>query len=47
MSRKQHVVELSDKERRTLEWFISTSERKAEDITLARILHKIDEELTE
>mgnify|MGYP006305776127 CR=1 FL=1 len=47
MGRKQHVVDLSDKERRTLEWFISTGERKAEDITRARILLKADEGLTD
>jgi len=32
MGRKQYVVDLSDEERRTLEWFISTGEHKAEDI---------------
>ena len=47
MSRKQHVVGLSDEERRTLEWFISTGERKAEDITRARILLKADDGLTD
>ena len=47
MGRKQHVVDLSDEERRTLEWFISTGERKAEDITRARILLKADEGLTD
>jgi len=47
MSRKQHVVDLSDEERRTLEWFISTGERKAEDITRARILLKADDGLTD
>jgi len=47
MSRKQHVVDLSDEERRTLEWFISTGERKAEDITRARILLKANEGLTD
>jgi len=47
MSRKQHVVDLSDEERRTLEWFISTGEHKAEDITRARILLKADEGLTD
>jgi hypothetical protein len=30
MSQKKHVVDLSEEERRTLEWFISTGERKAE-----------------
>lgn len=47
ISRKKHVVELSDEERRTLEWFISTGERNAEDITRARILLKADEGLTD
>ena len=47
MGRKQHVVDLSDEERRTLEWFISTDKRKAEDITRARILLKADEGLTD
>jgi transposase-like protein len=47
MSRKKHVVDLSDEERRTLEWFISTGERKAEDNTRARILLKADDGLTD
>jgi len=47
MGRKQHVVNLSDEERRTLEWFISTGEHKAEDITPARILLKADDGLTD
>jgi transposase len=47
MSRKQHVVNLSAEERRTLEWFISTGEHKAEDITRARVLLKADEGLTD
>jgi len=47
MGRKQHVVNLSDEERRTLEWFISTGEHKAEDITRARVLLKADEGLTD
>jgi hypothetical protein len=47
MSRKQHVVDLSDEERRTLEWFVSTGERKAEDNTRARILLKADDGLTD
>jgi transposase len=47
MSRKQHVVNLSDEERRTLEWFVSTGERKAEDNTRARILLKADDGLTD
>jgi transposase len=47
MSRKKHIVDLSGEERRTLEWFISTGEHKAEDITRARILLKADEGLTD
>ncbi|WP_324664229.1 helix-turn-helix domain-containing protein [Haloarcula sediminis] len=47
MGRKQHVVDLSAEERRTLEWFISTSERKSEDNTRARILLKADDGLTD
>jgi len=44
---KQHVVNLSDEERRTLEWFVSAGERKAEDNTRARILLKADDGLTD
>ena len=47
MSRKQHVVNLSEEDRNTLKWFVSTGERKAEDITRARILLKADEGLTD
>ena len=47
MGRKQHVVNLSDEERRTLEWFISTGKHKAEDITRAHILLKADDGLTD
>jgi transposase len=47
MSAKKHVVELSDEDRRTLEWFISTGERKARDITRAKILLKADDGLTD
>ncbi|WP_273837862.1 helix-turn-helix domain-containing protein [Halococcus sp. PRR34] len=47
MSRKKHVVDLSDEERRTLDWFISTGERKAEDNMRARILLKADDGLTD
>ena len=47
MGRKQHVVDLSDEERKTLEWFISTGEHKAEDITRAHILLKADDGLTD
>jgi transposase len=47
MRGKKHVVDLSDEERRTLEWFIKTGERKAEDINRARILLKADDGLTD
>ena len=47
MGTKQHVVELSAEDRNTLEWFVSTGTRKAEDITRARILLKADEGLTD
>ena len=47
MGRKQHVVDLSDEEWRTLEWFISTGEAKAEDMTRARIPLKTDDGLTD
>ena len=47
MGTKKHVVDLSDEERRTLEWFVKTGERKAEDINRARILLKADDVLTD
>jgi len=47
MSAKKHVVELSDEDRKTLEWFVSTGERKAQDITRAKILLKADDGLTD
>lgn len=47
MSKKKHIVDLSGEERRALEWFISTGEHKAEDITRARILLKANEGLTD
>jgi hypothetical protein len=47
MGTKKHVVDLSDEDRRTLEWFISTGERKAEDNTRSRILLKADDGLTD
>lgn len=47
MSRKQHVVNLSEEDRNTLEWFVSTGERKAEDITRARTLLKAADGLTD
>jgi transposase len=47
MSTKKHVVELSDEDRKTLEWFVSTGERKAQDITRAKILLKADDGLTD
>ncbi|WP_435186974.1 helix-turn-helix domain-containing protein [Halobellus sp. EA9] len=47
MGSKKYVVELSEEDRNTLEWFISTGERKAEDNTRARILLKADDGLTD
>jgi hypothetical protein len=47
MGAKKHVVELSAEDRNTLEWFISTGERKSEDNTRARILLKADDGLTD
>ena len=47
MARKKHIVDLSDEARRTLEWFVKTGERKAEDINRARILLKADDGLTD
>ena len=47
MGRKKYVVDLSDEDRKTLKWFISTGERKAKDITRARILLKADDGLTD
>jgi hypothetical protein len=47
MSAKKHVVELSDEDRKTLEWFVSTGERKAQDIARAKILLKADDGLTD
>ena len=47
MSAKKHVVELSAEDRKTLEWFVSTGERKAQDITRAKILLKADDGLTD
>ena len=47
MGAKKHVVELSDEDRKTLGWFISTGERKSEDNTLVRILLKTDDVLTD
>ena len=47
MGRKKHVVDLSEEERSKLERFISTGEHRAEDITRARILLKVDEGLTD
>lgn len=32
MGRKQHVADIFNEGRRTLEWFISTGEHKAEEI---------------
>ena len=47
MSQKKHVVDLSDEDRELLKEFISTGERKAREITRARILLKTDEGLTD
>jgi AraC-like DNA-binding protein len=47
MPAKKYVVKLSEEDRNTLEWFISTGERKAEDNTRARILLKADDGLTD
>jgi hypothetical protein len=47
MSRKQRIVDLSDEERRTLEWFVFIGKRKGEDSTRARILLKADDGLTD
>lgn len=47
MSRKEHVVDLSDEDRRTIEWFISTGEHNTEDITQARIRLKPEEGITD
>lgn len=47
MSRKKHVVDLSDEERSELEEFVSKGEHKAEAITRAKILLKADEGLTD
>ena len=47
MSAKKYLVELSEEDRNTLEWFISTGERKSEDNTRARILLKVDDDLTD
>jgi transposase len=47
MGAKKHVVELSEEDRNTLEWFISTGERRSEDNTRARILLKANDGLTD
>ena len=47
MSAKKYLVELSEEDRDTLDWFISTGERKSEDNTRARILLKVDDGLTD
>ena len=47
MNPKKHVVNLTDEERQELEKFVSTGERKAEEITRAKILLKADEGLTD
>ena len=45
--RKQHVVDVPDEERRTFEWFMSTGEHKAEEVTRTRILLRADDGLTD
>jgi transposase len=47
MSRKQHVVELSEEDRQELETFTSKGTHRAEDITRAKILLKADDGLTD
>ena len=47
MGTMKHVVKLSDEERNTLEWLISTGEHKADDTTRVRILPKVDDVLTD
>jgi transposase len=47
MGAKKYVVELSEEDRNTLEWFISTGERRSEDNTRARILLKADDGFTD
>lgn len=47
MSRKKHVVELSEEERQELERFTSKGTHRAEDIVRAKILLKADDGLTD
>lgn len=47
MGTKKYVVDLSEEDQNLLEEFISTGERKAREITRARILLKADEGLTD
>lgn len=47
MSRKKHVVELSEEERQELETFTSKGTHRAEDITRAKILLKANDGLTD
>jgi transposase len=47
MSKKQHVVELSEEERQELERFTSTGTHRVEDINRAKILLKADDGLTD
>jgi len=47
MGGKKYIVDLSEEDRTTLEWFISTGERRAQDNTRARILLKADDGLTD
>lgn len=47
MSKKEHVVDLSEEERRELETFTSKGTHRAEDITRANIFLKADDGLTD
>ena len=47
MGGKNHIVNLSEEERRELEEFVSKGEHKAEAITRAKILLKADDGLTD
>jgi len=47
MSRKKHIVELSEEERQELDIFSSRGTHRAEDITRAKILLKADDGLTD
>ena len=47
MTRKKHVVNLSEDERAELESFVSSGIHRAEDITRARVLLKADDGATD